>query len=227
MEKDVNTFTNLRIAKREKLIGEVFSKLSVVGISSIRTNDQKVQYVCLCDCGKTTLVTEYKLKSGHTQSCGCLRASSKGMWQEPEYHAWQAMKSRCENPNNNAYKHYGGRGIKVCQRWSESFNNFISDMGLRPGAKYSIDRIDNNGDYEPGNCRWATWREQQNNRRNNVYHFYNGERITEAILARKTGVDIHLIRKRMRHGKTLEQAIALGLPKNRNTFTKGEQNERN
>lgn len=115
-------------------------------------------------------------KHGHTDCRGNV---------SPEYHTWRNMKTRCTNPKANNYPRYGGRGIRVCARW-ESFANFIEDMGLRPPG-HSIDRIDSDGDYSPENCRWATAEAQQNNKRNNVYHNYGGEKLTVPQIARKVG----------------------------------------
>ncbi len=132
---------------------------------------------CRCDCGNEIKVQAGRLKSGHTQSCGCLRKETTiktnkaqkkhGMCFTPEYKAWANMKDRCTKSNHKQYKDYGGRGIKVCEHWLESFENFYADMGPKPFPKilYSIDRINNDGNYEPNNCRWATSKQQADNRR--------------------------------------------------------------
>ena len=142
----------------------------------------KAKWNCQCDCGTTVVVFAQSLTRDGSQSCGCLRremlsVSKSGnqnslkhghtTWhsQSPEYRAWAKMKDRCKNPTNPEWKNYGGRGITVCERWRESFENFLADMGLRPSSELSLDRIDNDGNYEAGNCRWATKSEQTYNRR--------------------------------------------------------------
>lgn len=148
-----------------------FGKLVVIKLIG-RTRYRQIIWLCRCDCGKERTVHGSNLRSGATKSCGhhgkgpSLRHGHTARGKtSPEYITWQAMKTRCENPNSVGWQYYGGRGISVCKRWSESFQAFFDDIGPRPGAIYSIDRLAPDGNYEPSNCRWATPTEQANNRR--------------------------------------------------------------
>lgn len=176
-----------------------------------------ILWECLCDCGVTCSVSATQLATGKTRSCGCLQReaagriasgrSTHGMAKTPEHRAWMSMRKRCLLQTGHNYHLYGGRGITVCDRWLESFENFYADMGPRPSAQHSLDRIDNNGNYEPGNCRWATPKEQARNRRSNVYLTYNGKTQSPAEWSQELGLSLVVLSKRISYGWSAERAL--------------------
>ena len=198
--------------------GKKQGRLTVVGFLGLNWQ-HSATWLCRCECGGETVTTTGELnrggERGPTMSCGCLQRESAaetftthGMTGTPEHAAWCDMKSRCTNPNAGEWKRYGARGIAVCDRWLHSFDVFLADMGPRPSPDHSLDREDSDGNYEPSNCRWATKKEQQRNRRCTSYVEYQGEKLPLAELAERVGISRHALKGRLRKGMSIEDAIA-------------------
>jgi hypothetical protein len=163
-----------------------YNKLTAIRLhQSLKiTNKSRQYWLFKCDCGKEKIICKDLVKRGQIKSCGCIKGLNKvkhGFAKKSKksriYNIWCSMRQRCNNRNNAKYSSYGGRGIKVCEKWN-SFENFLEDMGEPTTSKHSIDRIDNDGNYKPLNCRWATSHQQANNTRNNIIIKYNGEEKT-------------------------------------------------
>lgn len=175
--------------------------------------------VCRCDCGAEAEVFASTLKNGASPSCGCVSRvafaarwtthghAAHGVRRSREYETWARIVSKCENPKATGYAIYGGRGITMCRRWRESFAAFFEDMGPRPGPGYSIERLDVNGNYEPGNCVWATMTQQARNRRNNRIVEAFGEAHCVAEWADRTGLSQRTIIQRLNYGIDPEEAL--------------------
>lgn len=200
----------------EAPIGAIFARLTVVGFAG-RDRHNHPRWVCKCECGGDLIASAYSIRRGLTKSCGCLKRErtaamgranrTHGMRRSPEWDVWSSMRNRCLNPRAQAYALYGGRGIKVCDRWKESFEAFLADMGPRPSPDHSLDRIDNDGDYEPGNCRWACRLTQGNNRRTSRYLTHGGRTQTLMEWSRETGLGYSTIRERLRRGWDVSAAL--------------------
>ncbi len=201
----------MRTAKN--LIGERFGRLTVTARAS-NGKCGSVRWLCVCDCGNETTVFSVSLKNGGTRSCGCLQKdlaskahTTHGMFRSPEYKSWASMKHRCSCKEGPHFENYVKRGITVCARWANDFAAFYSDMGPRPTLKHSIDRIDNDGNYEPGNCRWATINQQHNNRRDNKHLVFEGRRMTVTQWAKTIGINASTFEYRLSRGWSLARAI--------------------
>lgn len=186
--------------------GKKFGRLFVIDEGTILPNRNRL-YKCRCDCGKETPVNGTNLRLGITKSCGCLRVElarkrknnlKHGMRKSSEYQIWINMRRRCNDEKNESYPDYGGRGIRVCDEWNSSFEAFYRDVGKRPSKDHTLDRINSNGNYCPGNCRWATWETQANNRRNNRPIFVAGKRYGSVYqLARAFDIPIGTLKDRI------------------------------
>ena len=188
-------------------IGDVYSRLTVSEEVGKDKHGNKL-WKCICSCGKITVVTSNNLTKGHTKSCGCLQTELRkintrthGKTGTPLHSIWKSMKQRCYDKHGKYYKDYGGRGIKVCKEWKNNYEIFYQwaiNNGYEKGL--TIDRINNNGNYEPSNCRWATLIEQGNNKRNNILLTYKGKTHTATEWSRITGINARTIRQRVRKG---------------------------
>ena len=217
-----------------KLIGKTFGRFTVIGDPvSIRKPGQKPRLVvkCRCECGAIKDVRIDQLLSGESLSCGCLRLDrikesaregrmthiKYGESRERIHNIWNLMLERCNNPEHRAYRNYGGRDIKVCDEWDHGIEGYMRFKQWSISNGYTedltIDRIDNNGNYSPDNCRWISNAEQQNNKRNNVFVEYNGETHTASQWARIIGMPMNTLHQRLRKGWSAERALTEPLKK--------------
>jgi hypothetical protein len=164
-------------------IGKKFGRLTVLGMGHRSATSRQWYWKCRCDCGTEKEIMGCNIRAGVAESCGCLqkeRASKAnkvhGKSRTKTHTAWKNIKQRCLNPKNNHFHDYGGRGIKICDKWKNSFAAFDADIGIPPSPEHTLDRIDNNGNYEPGNVRWVTGLDQIRNRRVSVYIEMDGRK---------------------------------------------------
>lgn len=200
------------------MIGKKFTRLTVVTQDTTRPRGNRY-WKCLCDCGNTVVARTSDLRSGNTKSCGCYKSSNAknrmtthGESSTRLYAVWNAMMSRCYNPNTERYGRYGGRGITVCDEWLHkypAFRDWAVANGYRDGL--TIDRINVDGNYCPENCRWITKAEQQKNTSTNRFLTYNGETHTLSDWARIAGISAPTLSKRLKRGWTLEKALTNGV----------------
>jgi hypothetical protein len=191
--------------QRQKIkVGDEFDRLVILAFAD-RSPSGKLRWLCRCTCGAEVIVIGNCLQSRNTRSCGCLAKEKRtthgllrrGEKRPPEYGAWADMIQRCQNENLKSYADYGARGIRVCDRWRTSFVDFLADVGPKPSKKHSLDRINNDGHYEPGNVRWATRIEQESNKRNNHLIIYNGRTQTITQWGREFGIPTVTIYNRL------------------------------
>jgi hypothetical protein len=201
------------------MTGWKFGRLAVV----CRTGNigKDTAWMCRCDCGNMHIVAGCALRSRMTVSCGCWRrdritkhGQSMQSARSAGYGIWSAMKDRCSNHKNKGYAAYGGRGIRVCDRWCASFEDFIADMGSRPSRRHSIDRINVNGNYEPGNCKWSTRKEQDLNRRDIMKVRYHDATVPLRTAVEMAGdvVMFATAKWRVKHGWPVTRAVETPSP---------------
>jgi hypothetical protein len=213
MNKHGNNFINLA--------GKRFGRLLVLSLNGkIR---EEAAWTCRCDCGSEIICAGYPLRRGNTKSCGCLSRDrienlnkKHGLSGTIEYNCWIRMKRRCCNPKDRKFKDYGGRGILVCARWVNSFESFLKDIGKRPSSMHSLGRINNDGNYEPGNVRWELPIEQANNCRSNHKILYNGKNLTISQWGRIIGTSPDNIYSRIGNGWSEIESITIPFKKNEN-----------
>lgn len=217
------SFTEKPTRKNFKDIeGMRFGRLVALGYVGQNHRNSCSIWLCRCDCGTEKIIESRSLLFGNSQSCGCLHRdisaavckrrnpgmATHGMKNTPEWRAWHCMKGRCLNHKDKAYHWYGGRGITICEEWIESFESFFAHVGLRPSESHSLDRIDNEKGYVPGNVRWATMLEQNSNRRSSKFFVFNGELLCVAEISRRTGVAETTLRRRLLE-MPVEDAVSL------------------
>ncbi|KKN40974.1 hypothetical protein LCGC14_0728060 [marine sediment metagenome] len=209
------------------LAGQKFGRLTVTETHERRTDPGggtvRIFWLCACSCGEERWVVAGHLRSGHTQSCGCwprerlrARSTTHDKTGTREHRAWKSMLARCFNPNAANYANYSARGIRVCKRWrgKQGFSNFLADMGPVP-SKLTLERIDNNGNYEPGNCRWATRLEQNRNKRTNRFLTHDGRTLPLCQWVEIKGLSRSTIASRLARGWSDKEALTLPLRKRR------------
>lgn len=212
--------TRARKDRRFKdMIGQVFGYWTVIGYAGSKGG---ATWLCRCHCGIEKVVTGDTLRRGRSESCGCRPYSRNtpvkhGKTRTAEHNVWVGMKKRCHNPSCDAYPHYGGRGIKVCDRWLESFAAFLEDVGPRPSPQHTIDRIDGNGDYSPENCCWATKKEQANHTRRNYALTALGRTLNLRQWQDETGIGWSTIKRRLGLGWHPDAAVTIPVGTKRGT----------
>lgn len=204
------------------MVGKKCGRLGVIMRSKSRNKVEPIRWFCICECGNYGDFGGVELRNGHTKSCGCLKKESDreshtkhGMTYSPEAQAWSRMKGRCYDKNNKNYHYYGGRGISVCKRWKNSFENFFEDMQRRPSNKHSLDRINVNKGYKPSNCRWATPEQQSRNMRSNKSIKFRCYKMLKTDWADYLGISQNNLGKYLKRGNNMNQLYRFYLNKNK------------
>lgn len=219
-------FVGIEMAKSLDLVGKRFGRLKVLKFAGSRKakGQSRRFWRCRCSCGEVLTVVTGALRSGNTQSCGCLRVDRAGeqnlihgLSGTFEHRIWKGIRRRCNNPKDVVFSHYGGRGIRVCRRW-DSFEKFFLDMGEAPGKNYSIERQNPNGNYTPKNCIWLLRRKQNRNRRDTIYLELNGVRKPALQWAEELGIPYSTVRMRYFRGESPERCLTIGRVKRRWRF---------
>lgn len=194
-------------------IGDRFGRLVIVGPAGVRK--EKTRWQCRCDCGVVVVVTQCNLRGGNTKSCGCFRREVKrthgattNRKRTAAYRVWGNMIQRCTNAKTAGFPDYGGRGIAVCKRWRNSFEAFLADMG-QPPKGMTLDRKNNDGPYSPGNCRWATHKEQSRNQRRNRLVSWRGQTQCVSAWAEECGISVKVLAGRLEDGWPVEAALTV------------------
>lgn len=196
------------------LIGKRYGRLVIKGIVGRIPPTGRNAVLCQCDCGNEATVVFVSLNSKNTSSCGCLHRQTlgkngrknkvhgdSGVNITPEYVCWRSMRQRCQDPSNKSFRNYGGRGISVCQEWDLSYERFLADMGRKPTSRHSLDRYpDKDGDYKPGNCRWATMKEQNSNKRTNCLITIGGRTMISSDWAAQLKISRGTLKARLSKG---------------------------
>lgn len=198
-------------------IGDKIGRLTILDFDTRNINGKnRIFCFCQCECGNRLWIRNDSIGLEHrkTRSCGCYGRENSSIVNATHnqtktitYKSWFSMKQRCYNSNNKSYKNYGARGIVVCDRWLHSFENFLKDMGERPSLKFSLDRVDSNGIYEPSNCKWSTMEEQQNNKRNSVKIKINDKEFSIKEIASMYNIGESRIRGWRRRGMSIEDKL--------------------
>ena len=204
----------MRKIRTEDVVGKTFGELSALKEIDARAGQRVFQ--CLCECGKVTEVLMKRLRSGRTRSCGCLslrklsQRAVHGMWKHKLYSTWSSARGRCHNERHKNYKGYGGRGIELCSGWRETPEAFIewieNNLGEKPEG-YSLDRINNEGNYEPGNLRWASTAEQNNNTRKNKMISHEGKELQLKEWAEEKQLSMTCLYNRLHRGWTTKETL--------------------